>query len=163
MAAIEGRIWRSDRAVHADPTHVLDTLTDVEACKAWSPVGFDVDGTEAPRLRAGSTTNVSGRVAGHRVRFRVEVCDADAERLVLHAVGPVEMSVTYFVRRIARGSCVQAAISLRRSSGTVGALAAAAASGLLAAGALDLALARIAEQAEDRDPSAAVQLARAAA
>jgi hypothetical protein len=150
MADIESRTWRSDIAVRADPQDVLDTLTDVDACGAWSPVGFRVDGAGLPRLRAGSTTNVSGRLAGYRFRFGVEVSDADSERLVLRAVGPVEMSASYVVRRCARGSRVDAAISVQRGRGAGAAIAAGATSGLLAAGVLDHTLARIARAAEHR-------------
>jgi hypothetical protein len=150
MADIDTRTWRSDIAVRADPEHVLDTLTDVDACEAWAPVGFRVDELESHRLRAGSTTNVSGKLAGCRLRFRVEVFDADSERLVLRAVGPVEMFASYVVRPSDRGSRVDAAISIRRGRGAGAAIAAGATSGLLAAGALDLALARIAREAEHR-------------
>lgn len=153
MADTETRTWRSEIAIGADPEHVLTTLTDVEACEAWSPVGFRVDGLESPRLTPGSTTNVTGRLAGCRVRFRVEVFDADSERLVLRAVGPVEMLVRYVVRRSSRGSRVDAAISVRRGRGAGAAIAAGATSGLLAAGALDRALARIAYEAEHRQQS----------
>ena len=162
MADTDSRTWRSDIAVRADPEHVLDTLTDIDACEAWAPVGFHVDELKSHRLRTGSTTNVSGRLAGCRVRFRVEIFDADSERLVLRAVGPVEMFASYVVRPSARGSQVDAAISVRRGRGAGAAIAAGATSGLLAAGALDLALARIAREAEHRhhrSPSPSVPVA----
>src|SRR3954468_15889517 len=89
--------WRSQIDVRAEPQQVLDTLTDVEACEAWSPVGFDVDGLESTRLRAGTTLAVSGGVVGRRVRFRVEIVRADSERLVLRAAGPVDMEADYHV------------------------------------------------------------------
>jgi hypothetical protein len=153
MTDIETRTWRSEIAIGAAPEHVLATLTEVDACEAWSPVGFRMDEPEARRLTAGTTTNVSGRLAGCRVRFRVEVFDADSERLVLRAVGPVEMLVRYVVLRASRGSRVDAAISVKRGRGPGAAIAAGATSGLLAAGALDHALARIASEAEQRQQS----------
>ena len=150
MADTQTRTWRSEIAVGAEPEHVLATLTDVDACGAWSPVGFRIDDLESPRLTAGSTTHVSGRLAGCRVRFRVEVFDADSERLVLRAVGPVEMLACYVVRPSPRGSQIDAAISVRRGRGPGAAIAAGATSGLLAAGALDHTLGRIARDAEQR-------------
>src|SRR6266550_98130 len=87
---LETGTWRSDIAVDAAPEQVLDLLTDVESCDLWSPVSFRVDCLESRRLRAGSTTKVSGNLAGRRVQFRVEILEADSERLVLRAVGPVE-------------------------------------------------------------------------
>jgi hypothetical protein len=148
---VETKTWRSEVAVRAAPQQVLDTLTDVDACEVWSPVGFRVEGLASRRLRAGTTTKVSGRLAGCAVRFCVDVFHADAERLVLRAVGPVEMLASYVVRPSRRGAQVEAAISVRRGRGPRAAIAAGATSGLLAAGALDLALARIAREAERRN------------
>ena len=144
------RTWRSQVTVRAAPEQVLDTLTEVEACEAWSPVGFQVDDEASPRLRAGTTTTVSGRLGGRTVRFRVDVCHADAERLVLRAVGPVEMLASYVVRPSRRGAHVDAAISVSRGRGARAAMAAGATSFLLTAGALDHALRRMAREAEHR-------------
>jgi hypothetical protein len=150
MDEIETRTWRSGIAVRADPEHVLDALTEVEACEAWSPVGFRVDGSTPSRLRAGTMTSVSGRLAGCRVRFRVDVLEASAERLVLRAAGPVHLSASYVVRPSAGGSRVEAAISVCPGRGAGAAIAAGATSALLTAGALDRTLARIACEAEQR-------------
>src|SRR5256885_12206571 len=110
MAADTGtRTWRSEVAVRAAPAQVIETLTDVDACEAWSPVGFRVEGLASRRLRTGATTNVSGRLAGRRVRFRVDVFHADAGRLVIRAAGPVEMLATYVVRPSSQGAHVDAA------------------------------------------------------
>jgi hypothetical protein len=149
-ATPDTRTWRSEVTVNAAPAQVLDTLTDIEACEAWSPVGFHVDDQASPQLRVGTTTTVSGRLAGRTVRFRVDVCHADAERLVLRAVGPVEMLASYVIRPSRRGAHVRAAISVSRGSGVRAAMAAGATSVLLAAGALDHALGRIAREAELR-------------
>jgi hypothetical protein len=158
MAEIETRSWQSAIAVDADPEHVLDTLTDIDACEVWSPVGFRVDGLDSSRLTAGSTTNVSGRLGGCSVRFHVEVFRADCERLVLRATGPVEMQVCYVVQRASRGSRVDAAISVRRGRGRAAAIAARATRVLLGAGALDQALGRIAREAERRHDRARSRL-----
>jgi carbon monoxide dehydrogenase subunit G len=140
--------WRSEIDVRAEPERVLDTLTDVDACAAWSPVGFDVDELESPRLRTGTNVTVSGAVAGRRVRFRVEIVRADRERLVLHAAGPVVMVVHYVVSRAAHGSRVRAAISLAPGRGRGAVVAARATAILLHAGALEHALTRLAREAE---------------
>src|SRR3954451_3166894 len=116
-AGAEPRIWRSRIAVRADPHHVLDTLTVVDACEAWSPVGFELDAPDLVRLRAGTRVGVSSGLAGRRVRFRVEVFRADLDQLLLRAAGPVALVAEYEVRRIAEGSQVDAAVSVHQSSG----------------------------------------------
>jgi Polyketide cyclase / dehydrase and lipid transport len=142
--------WRSQIEVRAEPEQVLETLSNVRACKAWSPVGFDVEGLRTGRLRAGNRVAVSGVIVGRRVRFCVEIVRADSERLFLRAAGPVEMLADYVVRPAADGSLLQAAISVRRGTGGGARLAARAASVLLATGALNHTLARIAREAERR-------------
>lgn len=148
------RTWRSQIEVRAEPSHVLETLTDVTACAAWSPVGFDVEGLESRRLRAGNRLAVSGAIVGRRVRFYVEIVRADCERLVLRAAGPVEMLAHYLVRPGSGGSRMEATISVRRGPGGGAGVAARATSILLAAGALDRTLARIAREAEHRHDAA---------
>src|SRR5436305_9401062 len=90
--------WRSEIDVRAEPERVLETLTDIGACEAWSPVGFDVDGVDSGRLRTGAKVGVTGAIVGRRVRFCVEIVRADSERLVLRAAGPVEMLADYVVQ-----------------------------------------------------------------
>jgi hypothetical protein len=160
MTDTEPRTWRAHIAVRASPQHVLDALTDVDACAAWSPVSFRVDGRGPSRLLAGGTTDVSGRMAGRRVRFRVEVSHADPETLVIHAVGPVEMSARYVVQPAPRGSRVEAAVTVVRRRGCGGAIVAGATTALLAAGILDQALAGIAREAEHRHCSSASRRGR---
>src|SRR5919204_2327819 len=142
--------WRSQIDVRAEPEEVLETLTDIDACKAWSPVAFDVGELECGRLRAGTKVPVSGAIAGRRVRFCVEILRADSERLLLRAAGPVEMHADYLVRPANGGSRLHAAVSLRRGTGGGGRLAARATSILLATGVLNHALGRIAREAERR-------------
>ncbi|MEA2396851.1 MAG: hypothetical protein QOK25_407 [Thermoleophilaceae bacterium] len=148
------RTWRSDVAVRAAPEHVLDTLTDIDACEAWSPVGFRIDELDSGRLQTGSTATVSGALAGRRVRFRLEIRRADSECLMLRAAGPVQICAHYRVRPAGHGSRVDAEISVRRAPGRSGALAARATSVLLASGALRHALARMGREAERRHPLA---------
>ena len=141
--------WRSQIDVCVAPDKLLETLTSVEACEAWSPVGFDVDGLESGRLRGGTKVEVIGAIVGRRVRFSVEIVRADRERLVLRANGPVDLLADYTVQPAVVGSRVDAAISVDR--GARGSrLAARAISMMLGAGALNHALSRIAREAERR-------------
>ena len=140
--------WRSHIDVRADPGRVLETLTDIRACEAWSPVAFEIAGPEAGRLTAGTTVAVSGKIALRRVRFRVEILRADAERLLLRAAGPVDMLADYVVSPADHGSRLHATISVRRGSGSGAGVAARATCMLLGAGALKRALSRVAQEAE---------------
>ncbi len=142
--------WRAETDVLAKPEQVLETLTDVGACEAWSPVGFDVHGLESGRLRHGAKVEVSGAIVGRGVRFCVEILHVDSERLVLRATGPVDMLVDYVVEPAADGSRVLAVISMRRGTGAGAWIAARAVSILLEAGALSHTVARIAREAERR-------------
>jgi hypothetical protein len=140
--------WSSHIDVRADPGRVLETLTDIRACGAWSPVGFEVDGPKGGRLTAGTTVAVSGRIARRRVRFCVEIVRADTERLLLRAAGPVDMLADYEVSPAEHGSRLHATISVRRGTGSGARVAARATCMLLGAGALKHALTRIAREAE---------------
>src|SRR3954468_9740500 len=91
----EPRVWRSGVAIQADRQHVLETLTAVDACQAWAPVDFEVDAPGTTRLLTGARVAVSGGFAGRRLRFCVEVFAAEADRLVLHATGPVNFTADY--------------------------------------------------------------------
>lgn len=148
-ASFTGGTWRSQIDVGVEPEKLLETLTSVEACEAWSPVGFDVEGLQTRRLRRGTKVDVSGAIVGRRVRFCVEIVRADRERLLLRASGPVELLAAYAVQPAAAGSRVHAAISVARGAGG-SRLATRAISVMLGAGALNHALARIAREAERR-------------
>jgi Polyketide cyclase / dehydrase and lipid transport len=141
--------WRSQIDVCVEPDDLLETLTSVEACEAWSPVGFDVDGENSGRLRSGTKVDVSGAIVGRRVRFSVEIVRADRERLILRANGPVDVLADYAVQPADGGSRMEAAVSVDRGAGG-SRLAARAISVMLGAGALQHALARIAREAERR-------------
>jgi hypothetical protein len=151
---VEERTWRSRISVRAEPRHVLETLTSVDACQMWSPVGFELDDQDLPRLRTGTRVGVSGGVAGRRVRFCVEVLRADRHRLSLRALGPVELFADYEVRPVADGSWVDAAVAVRPRQGRLAGALAGVTAGLLAAGALPKALTRIAREAERRQLTA---------
>ena len=84
----------------AGPAAVLAVLTDPDAVARWAPVDFYVDDLTHPRLSEGSRARVSGRLAGQRVGFDVEVHEADEAGLALSADGPVALDVAL---RAARG------------------------------------------------------------
>lgn len=142
------RTWTASACAGATPEEVLTTLVDPSACARWAPLPFEVeDGVE--RLAPGIRTRVSGRLAGRRVGFEVEVHEADPARLRLSARGPVHMDVDYVLCPAAGGSEVTASVSVRAAGGLLGSLVAGATAGLLEAGALDAAVNRIARVAAD--------------
>jgi hypothetical protein len=141
------RTWKAHTTVMARPEAVLAVLTDPAACARWAPVPFDVEGLDAPRLVAGSRARVSGRLAGRVVGFDVEVHEADRARVSLAASGPVGFDVAYDLLAAGDGSEVRASVRVRPGSGLTGRLIAHATDALLAAGALDTAVSRIAREA----------------
>jgi hypothetical protein len=116
------REWTATTTIEARPEAILDVLTDPEACARWAPIPFDVEDLRTPRLRCGSRARVSGRLAGKRVGFDVEVHEAIDGRLRLSADGPAVRGVT-------------------------GRLLAVATNALVAAGALQAAISRLAREA----------------
>ncbi len=153
------RTWTAHTHVAADPEVVLDVLTDPDACRRWSPVPFDVDVAGADRLAAGTRMRVSGQLVGRRVGFDVEVHEAGDGRLALSARGPVAFDVVYEVAarrgeagdeasgRGRWGSDVCASVSVRSGGGLFGRVAEQATAALLHAGALAVAVDRIAASA----------------
>ena len=141
------RTWTAHKHVAADPEVVLDVLTDPDACRRWSPVPFDVDVAGADRLAAGTRMRVSGQLVGRTVGFDVEVHEAGDGRLALSAHGPVAFDVAYEARPARGGSEVCASVSVRAGGGLFGRVAEQATAALLHAGALGLAVDRIAASA----------------
>jgi hypothetical protein len=135
------RTWTATAPAAARPAAVLDVLTDPDACARWAPVPFDVE--SGRRLRAGTRERVSGRLAGRRVGFDVEVHKADETGLALSASGPVDFDVDYRLG----GSQVHASVSVRPRGGFTGRLLAEATGALLSAGALQNALSRLVHEA----------------
>jgi len=139
-----------DLAAAARPEDVLDVLTDPEACARWAPLPFDVEELDGRRLAAGSRARVSGRLAGRRVGFDVEVHEASGRGLSLAASGvggTPSFDVAYELAAVDGGSEVRASVSLRPSGGIAGRLLAEATSALLSAGALEACLSRITREA----------------
>jgi hypothetical protein len=136
------RTWTATTITEARPEDVLAALTDPDAVARWSPVAFDIE-DDLFRLRAGSRTRVSGKLAGVRVGFDVEVHEADAGRFSLSACGPVAMDVDYDVATGDDGTEVHASVSVRPGRGLLSTVMAEATAGLLRAGALSAAVDRL--------------------
>jgi uncharacterized protein YndB with AHSA1/START domain len=141
------REWTATTTVDARPEAVLDILTDPEACARWAPIPFDVEDLRTSRLRCGSRARVSGKLAGRRVGFDVQVHEAVDGRLRLSADGPVGFDVRYDLSPAECGSEVRAAVTVRPARGLSGRLMAEATNALLAAGALQAAISRLAREA----------------
>ena len=142
------RTWTAQAQTDALPEDVLAALTDTDAVARWSPVPFDVEDDSLRRLRAGTRTRVSGRLAGVRVGFDVEVEHADEHRLRLTASGPVSMDVEYDVEAAGGATEVRASVSVRPGRGLLSTVMAEATAGLLRAGALESALDRLARSVD---------------
>jgi hypothetical protein len=140
--------WTATTTTRATPKQVLEVLTHPEEIRRWSPVDFDVDELGARRLAPGTRARVTGKLAGVRVGFDVEVHSADDQLLELSADGPVGLDVRYELAPAKAGSELYASVSLRSGGGLTGRLVANATAALLTAGALDGAAGRIARAAE---------------
>ena len=142
------RTWTATTTAAAHPEAVLDVLTDPGAAARWAPLPFDVEDLDGDRLQAGGRARISGRLAGRRVGFDLEVHEAGEQGLALSASGPVGFDVDY---RLARATCggseVHASVSVRPGRGITGRLMAEATGALLSAGALQAALSRVAREA----------------
>jgi hypothetical protein len=141
------RTWTARTTTAARPEDVLDVLTDPEAAARWAPLPFDVEELEGRRLAAGARARVSGKLAGRRVGFDLDVREASEQGLALAADGPVGFDVDYRLSPVEGGSEVNASVSVRPSRGIAGRLLAEATSALLSAGALEAALSRITREA----------------
>ena len=146
--------WTATARAKASAGQLLEVLTHPEEIRRWSPVDFDLDDLDGRRLAAGTRGRVSGRLAGVRVGFDVEVHTVDEAVLELSAEGPVGLDVRYELSVDESGAELNASVSMRRTDGLTGRLVANAAAALLSAGALEGAAGRIARVAESR-PSAA--------
>jgi hypothetical protein len=144
--------WTATTTTKATPEQILEVLTHPEEIRRWSPVDFDVDELDAARLAPGTRARVTGKLAGVRVGFDVDVHAADEQLLELSADGPVGLDVRYELAPADAGSELFASVSLRRGGGITGRLVANATAALLSAGVLDGAAGRIARAAE-RQPA----------
>ena len=140
--------WTTRTQANASPEQLLEVLTDPDAIRLWSPIDFEVEDLVGSRLTAGDVTRVTGRVAGMRVGFDVEIHAADEDGIELSADGPIGIDVRYDLLPAVGGSEVSATVSLRGGGGITGRLLARATAALLSAGALEGAARRIARAAE---------------
>jgi hypothetical protein len=141
------RTWTATATTAARPEDVLDVLCDPDAAARWAPLPFEVEELDGRRLESGSRARVSGKLAGRRVGFDLEVHEASGHGLTLAADGPVGFDVDYRLSSVEGGSEVHASVSVRPSGGIVGRLLAEATSALLTAGALEAALSRVTREA----------------
>ena len=141
-------MWTSTARAKTTADGLLEALTHPQRIRLWSPVDFELDDLDTRRLVAGSTSRVTGKVAGVRVSFQVEVHHADATRLELSADGPIGLDVRYDLAEA--GTCAEltASVQVRPGQGITGRVVKSAAASLLSAGALDGAVGRIAQVAE---------------
>jgi hypothetical protein len=142
--------WTATARANASPDQLLEVLTHPEEIRRWSPVDFDLDDLDGSRLAAGTRGRVTGRLAGVRVGFHVEVLSADEATLELSAEGPVALDVRYDLTADEDGAELSASVSMRPRTGLTGRLVANAAAALLSAGALEDAAGRIARVAESQ-------------
>jgi hypothetical protein len=140
--------WSTHRRVSGSPDEVIAVLSDPEAIRRWSPVEFELEDLDRDRLEAGSRARVAGRLAGRTATFHVEVSQAGDGRFVLAARGPIGIEVEYEAFENATATDVWATVSVT-GSGLRGRLLAQAADALLAAGAFDRALGRIAREIDE--------------
>lgn len=141
-------VWTSTARAKTTADGLLEVLTHPQRIRLWSPVDFDLDDLDTRRLVAGSTSRVTGKVAGVRVSFQVEVHRADATRLELSAHGPIGLDVRYDLAEAGPCAELTASVQVRPGQGIAGRVVKSAAASLLSAGALDGALGRIAQVAE---------------
>ena len=140
--------WTSTVRAKTTPDGLLEVLTHPQRIRSWSPVDFELDDLDTRRLAAGTTTRVTGKVAGVRVSFQVDVHRADATRLELSADGPIGLDVRYDLAQAGPCAEVTASVQVRSGRGITGRVVAGAAASLLSSGALDGAVGRIAQVAE---------------
>ena len=138
-----GSTWTATTTVDAQPGGVLTALTDAEVIRRWSPFAFELDGDD-DRLRAGSRTAVTGRLAGIPARFDVQVFAADERGLRLRADGPIPLDVEYRIEARGPRADVHAAVTLAPANGLAGRVLSKAVGGALGAGVLESALTRMA-------------------
>jgi len=140
--------WSTNRTVGGSPAAVIEVLSDPETIHRWSPIDFELEQLDGDRLVTGSHARVAGRLAGRWTEFDVEVSAAGGGRFALTASGPIHIEVEYEAFGSGGGTDLWATVSVT-GRGLIGRVIAQATDALLAAGALDRALGRIASEIED--------------
>jgi hypothetical protein len=139
--------WIAHTRMGALPDDVLELLTRPEAIARWTPVPFELVDFDGDRLEAGDKVRVCGLLAGRALEFAVDVAEADDGCLALQASGPIRIDVEYVARAVGRGSELRARVAVS-GQGLIGRMLARATDALLAAGALQSAVGRIARELE---------------
>ena len=147
--------WKTCTTIDGEPRDVLGVLTDPEACRRWAPIEFDLKGADGERLQTGTRARVAGRIAGREVGFEVRILHADERRLALRASGPIDIEAEYDASPLADRTRLCAQVSVRGRGGLMSRVLTGATDALLAAGALDMAMARIATEAQPGPPALA--------
>jgi hypothetical protein len=139
------RTFTAHTTATSAPHQVVQLLTDPDPIARWAPIPFEVLELDEERLYPGAAVRVRGQLAGKSAEFSVRVLEVSDERFTLVAEGPVSLEVQYDVRSAARGSAIRASVSVL-GNGLVGRLLAKATEALLAGGALQSSLNRLANQ-----------------
>ncbi len=142
------RTWQTSTTVEASPEQIIDVLTDPQAAVRWSPIDFEVEHIDGGRLTTGGHARVTGRLAGREIAFDIDVIQADEQRLLLTATGPIEIDVKYDVESVEGRVELRAWVTVRSRGGLFGRLLTGATEGLLGAGMLNSAVSRIAREVE---------------
>ncbi len=142
-------IWTTHARMHGAPDHVLELLTRPDAIARWAPFPFEVRDFARDRLIAGDKLCVAGLLRNQRVEFDVEVVVARAGRLALQATGPIDLDVEYVAVPLDGGSELCATVEVT-GRGLIGRMFARATEAMLAAGALNTAVGRIADELDPR-------------
>ena len=139
------------RHVPASVGAVLDVALTPEDVLAWFPVPLEaVDVPASGRLVAGESCVADALLAGRRLRTRITILEANAERYRLSAVGPLKFEIDATLHPDLGGCRIDARIETRSGGGLEGRLLEAASRPLLGPG-LRRGLNRIAELAVARD------------
>src|SRR3954465_13822670 len=126
------------------PGRVLHLLAGPEAAGLWSPLDFAVEEIDGDRLQSGGRAVLSGRLPGRWGGCERGVFEGEDGRLSLQAKGPVTMDVDYEVQE----DELLAQVRVHSGRGIAGRLLSSAVDGMLAAGTLQVAVDRIAREAQ---------------
>jgi len=139
------RTFTAHATAASGPHEVVQLLTDPDAIARWAPIPFEVLELDKRQLYPGATVRVRGQLAGQSAEFSVHVLEVSDERLTLVAQGPISIDVEYQLAPARGGSAIRASVSVL-GNGLIGRLVAKATEALLAAGALQSSLNRLASQ-----------------
>ena len=113
------------RPLHPRRPKTCSTYSPTRPPGPLVPVAFDIEEIDSERLQAGTHARVAGSLAGREIRFDVAVMEAEPERLLLQACGPVGLDVEYTIapapqgrRSTRRSPCAAGGGSRRRFSPT---------------------------------------------